>query len=97
MALSDRLGLAVSTSSSEALSAYEQGMHLALRWRSGRPWLNVSVDTWQISSPARGFPWAWVGAAIGGALALLAAGVLLLRRRRGKELEQHAGQELGLA
>jgi len=35
MALSDRLGLAVSTSSSEALSAYEQGIHLALRWRSG--------------------------------------------------------------
>jgi tetratricopeptide (TPR) repeat protein len=35
MALSDRLGLAVSTSSSEALTAYEQGIDLALRWRSG--------------------------------------------------------------
>src|SRR2546428_937527 len=35
MALSDRLGLAVSTSSSEALTAYEQGLDLALRWRSG--------------------------------------------------------------
>ncbi len=35
MALSDRLGLAVSTSSAEALTAYEQGMSLALRWRSG--------------------------------------------------------------
>ena len=35
MALSDRLGLAVSTSSSEALTAYEQGLELALRWRSG--------------------------------------------------------------
>jgi hypothetical protein len=35
MTLSDRLGLAVSTSSSEALMAYEQGLDLALRWRSG--------------------------------------------------------------
>ena len=35
MALSDRLGLAVSTSSSEALTTYEQGLDLALRWRSG--------------------------------------------------------------
>jgi tetratricopeptide (TPR) repeat protein len=35
MVLSDRLGLAVSTSSSEALTAYEQGIDLALRWRSG--------------------------------------------------------------
>jgi tetratricopeptide (TPR) repeat protein len=35
MALSDRLGLAVSTASSEALTAYEQGIGLALRWRSG--------------------------------------------------------------
>lgn len=35
MALTDRLGLAVSTASSEALTAYEQGINLALRWRSG--------------------------------------------------------------
>ena len=35
MALSDRLGLALSTSSSEALTAYEQGLDLTLRWRSG--------------------------------------------------------------
>lgn len=35
MALTDRLGLAVSTASSEALTAYEQGIDLALRWRSG--------------------------------------------------------------
>ncbi|HKD95109.1 MAG TPA: hypothetical protein VKB43_10430 [Gaiellaceae bacterium] len=80
------------------LSMRDGGRTLALRWRSGRPWLDVSVGTWQISSPASdGFPWVWVGAGIGGALALLAAGVLLLRRRRGKELEQHPGQELGLA
>jgi len=73
------------------------GRTLAVHWRSGRPWINVAVGSWQVSEPGGGFPWAWVGAAIGGALALLAAGVLLLRRRRGKELEQHAGQELGLA
>lgn len=35
MALTDRLGLAVSTTSSEALTAYEQGINLALRWRGG--------------------------------------------------------------
>ncbi len=35
MALTDRLGLAVSTASLEALTAYEQGIELALRWRSG--------------------------------------------------------------
>jgi len=35
MALTDRLGLAVSTTSSEALTAYEEGMGLALRWRGG--------------------------------------------------------------
>ncbi len=35
MILTDRLGLAVSTASSEALMAYEQGLGLALRWRGG--------------------------------------------------------------
>src|SRR5262245_51067698 len=35
MGLTDRLGLAVSTTSSEALTAYEEGMGLALRWRGG--------------------------------------------------------------
>jgi hypothetical protein len=79
------------------LSMRNGGRTLALRWRSGRPWLNVAVGSWEVSDPGGGFPWAWLGAAIGSALALLAAGVLLLRRRRGQELEQHAGQELGLA
>jgi len=70
---------------------------LAADWRSGRPWLNVSVGTWRLSYPSAGFPWAWAGAGIGGALALLAAGVLFLRRHRREEIEQHAGEELGLA
>jgi hypothetical protein len=79
------------------LSMRDGGRTLALRRRSGRPWLNVAVGSWRVSEPTGGFPWAWAGAAIGGALALVAAAVLLLRRRRREEVEQHAGQELGLA
>ena len=78
------------------LSLRNGGRTLAAHWRSGRPWLNVAVGTWRISYPG-GFPWAWVAAGIGGGLAFLAAGVLVLRRRRAEELEQHPGQELGLA
>jgi hypothetical protein len=59
--------------------------------------VSIAVGSWRVSAPSAGFPWVWVGAAIGGGLALLVAGGLLLRRRRDKELEQHAGQELGLA
>jgi hypothetical protein len=79
------------------LSLRDHGRTLAARWRSGRPWLNVATGSWKISYPTSGFPWAWVGAGIGGGLALLAAGALLLRRRRGEELQEHARQELGLA
>jgi hypothetical protein len=71
------------------------GRTLAVHWRSGRPWLQIAVGSWRISAAGGGFPWAWAG--IGGALALLVAAVLFLRRRRGEKLEQHAGQELGLA
>ena len=70
---------------------------LAVHWRSGRPWLNVAVGSWRISYPGGGFPWIWAGAGSPASLAVLAAGVLLLRRRRREEVEQHAGQELGLA
>lgn len=79
------------------LSVRNSGSTLAVRWRTGRPWLDIAAGSWRISYPSSGFPWAWVGAGIGGGLALLAAGGLLLRRRRGQELEKHAGQELGLA
>src|SRR4029450_7251306 len=37
MAYSDAKGLAISTTSSEALAAYERGIDLFLRWRSGAP------------------------------------------------------------
>ena len=70
---------------------------LAVHWRSGRPWLNVAVGSWEISYPSSGFPWVWVGAGVGGGLALLAAGALFLRRRRSQEFHEHAREELGLA
>ena len=79
------------------LSLRNGGRTLAVHWRSGRPWLNVAVGSWRITYPGGGFPWAWVAGGIGGGLAVLSAAALFLRRRRGKELEQHAGQELGLA
>jgi hypothetical protein len=79
------------------LSLRNGGRTLALHSQGGKPWLNVATGSWRISHPGSGFPWAWLGAGIGGGLALLAAGALLLRRRRGQELEEHAGQELGLA
>jgi len=81
------------------LSLRNGGRTLAVHWRSGRPWLQVAVGTWRISYPRSGFSWAWAGAGIGAGLAILAAAgaALLLRRRRRQEVEQHAGQELGLA
>jgi len=82
-----------------ALSLGNDDRTLAVHWRSGRPWLNVAVGSWEVSPAGTGgFPWAWVGVGVVAVLALLAAGaVLLVRRRRRQELEQHAGQELGLA
>jgi len=79
------------------LSLSNHDRTLAAHWRSGRPWLNIATGSWRISYPSSGFPWAWVGAGIGGGLALLAVGGLLLRRRRGQELQEHTRQELGLA
>jgi hypothetical protein len=80
-----------------ALSLHDGGRTLAAHWRSGRPWLNIATGSWAISYPRSGFPWSWAGPGIGGGLALLAAGALLLWRRRGEKVEEHARQELGLA
>ncbi len=79
------------------LSLRNHDRMLAVHWKSGRPWLRVAVGSWRISYPGGGFPWAWVGGGTGGGLALLVASGLLLRRRRGQKLQQHARQELGLA
>jgi len=78
------------------LSLRNGGRTLAARSRSGRPWLNIAVGSWRVSHPG-GFPWTWVGTGVGSGLVLLLAGGLVLRRRRGEELEDHLGQELGLA
>ena len=79
------------------LSLRNGGRTLAVHWRSGRPWLNVAVGSWEVSYPSAGFPWTWVGAGLGAGLAFLTAGALLVRRRRRQELHEHARQELGLA
>lgn len=79
------------------LSLRNGGRTLAVHFRSGRPWLNVSVGNWEISYPGSGFPWAWVGAGGGGGLVILAAGALVLRRRRREEVQEHPREELGLA
>jgi hypothetical protein len=79
------------------LSLRSHDRTLAVYRRSGSPRLDVAVGSWRISYPHGGFPWAWLGAGIGGGLALLVAGALVLRRRRGEELQEHTRQELGLA
>ena len=74
------------------------GRTLAVHWKNGSPWVSIATGSWRVSAASAGFPWIWAGAGVGGAaLVLLAAGALFLRRRRGEELEQHAGKELGLA
>jgi hypothetical protein len=79
------------------LSLRDHDRTLAVHWVNGRPWRDVAVGSWRISSPGGGFPWVWLAAGIGGVLVALAAGALLLRRRRREEVEEHARQKLGLA
>jgi hypothetical protein len=79
------------------LSMRDGDRTLAAHRRSGRPWVRVAVGTWRISYPGDGFPWALVAGGVGGGVAVLSAGALLLRRRRGQKLQEHTGQELGLA
>jgi hypothetical protein len=79
------------------LSLRNHDRTLAVHWRSGRPLLTVAVGSWEVSEAGSAFPWAWVGGGVGGGLMLLAAGGLVLRHRRGEEVEEHARQEFGLA
>jgi hypothetical protein len=63
---------------------------LALRWKSGKPWLSVDTATWRITHPApsSSFTWRWVVISALGLLGLLvAAGTIGRRRfvRRGEE------------
>lgn len=71
------------------------GRTLAVHWRSGRPWLNLDTATWRLSPVSGSFRWSWVAPGIGGALAVLAAAALLIRRRRhAGELERELGELL---
>ncbi len=69
-----------------ALSLGGGGRTLAVHWKSGRPWLEVSTATWRITYVRPGaFPWRWIGIGLGGTLALAAAALFLRRRRRDAE------------
>jgi len=66
------------------LSLRDDGRMLAVHWKSGRPWLEVNTATWRITYVRPGaFPWRWVGIALGGVLALVAAALLVRRRAAG--------------
>ena len=54
------------------------GSTLAVHWKSGKPWLNISTSNWRIthSATANGFAWQWfafAAALVSGALALALA------------------------
>jgi hypothetical protein len=55
---------------------------LAVHWLSGRRWLVVNTHSWRIAPDERGFPWLWIAVAIVGSAAVVAEGLLLLRRGR---------------
>ena len=52
------------------LSLRNHGRTLAAHWRSGRPWLNVAVGSWEISYPHAAFPWAYIQTAIRGSVGI---------------------------
>jgi hypothetical protein len=60
---------------------------LALHWKSGRPWLTVNTATWRITHVRPGgFAWGWaLGGSGAASLTALAAGLVLLLRRRGAQ------------
>ena len=77
--LADQSGI-----SNLVLSLRDGGSTLAVHWKSGRPWLDVSTATWRVEYVRAGvFPWSWTGTGLGGAPALAAAVLPLRRRRRG--------------
>jgi hypothetical protein len=94
------IGLALSSQSAVynlVLSVH--GGTLAVRWRSGRPFLSIDRTTWRVTPAApASFPWLWTGLGAGAALlALGGAGALVLRRRRrAEELAQELDELLGL-
>jgi hypothetical protein len=63
------------------------GTTLALHWKSGKSWLSIDTATWRITHPRlESFPWRWTIGAVGAAiLTALAAGLIVLVRRRGSQ------------
>jgi hypothetical protein len=70
------------------LSLHDGDRALALRWRSGRPYLAIDTRTYRLSYPGSDFPWlVVVGGALGAGL-LAGAAALFVRRRRGQGLDE---------
>ena len=67
------------------LALAANGETLAVRWKSGKPWLTVNTSDWRIAHAAApaGFPLRWLVVGAGGVVAaVLGLGALLLGRRR---------------
>jgi len=67
------------------LALAANGETLAVRWKSGKPWLTVNTSDWRIThvASAGDFPRRWLVVGAGGAVAaVLGLGALLLGRRR---------------
>ena len=85
------------------LALRDGGRSLAVNLHGGRTFAAIDTRTWRVSyaraHTGAAFPWRWLGIAAGGVAALsLAAGVLLLRRRRrDQELEQELVHLVGRA
>ncbi len=76
------------------LTLRDSGKTLDVSWKSGKPWLAVSMANWRITHVRPGsFPWAWVLAGVGGAIVLV-LGALAFSRRR---IEQDPREALPLA
>ena len=77
------------------LALRDDGRTLAVHWKSGRPWLNVTTGTWAISEAhGGGTPWGWIAGGLAAAAAVL---LLLLGRRLRQKVDEQPRDELGLA
>ena len=72
------------------------GSSLAVHRLSGRPWLRIDTRTWKLTPDRRGsFPWPWAAGGVA-VLSVLAAALVVRRRRGAEELEQELAELLGL-